>query len=802
MALRTSTIHALEWDRFLELISQFARTDPGREHFLQWNESQFATSVEQANLQQALTFEALTALPRHSLWDALSDLPDYRPTWERLGRAAVLSIEELWLALRWIRAARVWQEFPKQEIQKESQTQRLAQALAHVAQATSLGKLQQELSRIVTDTGDFSENASPRLIQLHQELRSLRSQLQTQLDAVLRDYDRRGVLQDQFADFRDGRYVVPVRMGSQGEVEGNFLETSASRQTIYVEPAEMAQGNQALSRKRLEIEEERHRILVAMSKILHAALGELQSVTEILVYWDVLHAKARVGTRVGGMPIEVVDRQEWKLTECAHPLLFWTMESGDITRNTIHLQADTRVLLFSGPNTGGKTVFLKTLGMAALCARSGIPFPGADHARVPFFDQIECDLGDPQSIEAHLSTFSGHLVQLREILSEARPGTLVLLDELNSSTDPEEGYALSHALLDALIERGAWVGATTHDPRLKALALEDKKITNASVQFDESSQKPTYRVLIGAPGRSRALETAERLGIPAPILKAARGYLSSSHRAFETQLAGLEKDAAQAARSRQEAQTLRTEAARLEREWRTRMDSSLQETLARTRSKMRKLFENAQEELRQLLVQAHNAKNASELESVRGAIQKTLSATLDASTETVRAESPELPQMEENRAPVPSAEQLVAGAQVRLPKWKSLGKVLDVQGDRVRVAMGGLQIQVKRQEIEFVAAPRKSKTHSNPVEVSEAHGAEIDLRGKRFEEAMMELRAYLDVAYRSGLYSQVRIIHGFGTGALREGTRALLAKLPYVKTAADSAPQQGGAGATQVEFDR
>ncbi len=371
------------------------------------------------------------------------------------------------------------------------------------------------------------------------------------------------------------------------------------------------------------------------------------------------------------------------------------------------------------------------------------------------------------------------------------------------------GAAIGRAFLETLMERNSITVATTHDPNIKALALVDKRIMNASMEFDETSRTPTYRIALGIPGRSRALETAERLGLPNEVLGRARQYLTQEHRQFEDLLARLESDARETTMARKEAVRLKEEAERMKKEWTERTQSSVNEMLEKTRQKLRRIIETAQDEARSSVRKIDEARKSKEMESARAHLVQIMSESGSRIENALEEEAPELAQHVhvQKTAPTPSDEHsdkrrlIQEGATVRLPKWKNTATVLSIQGEKVKVAMGALQLTVGWSDIEpatGAAKPKQRAVTTSEVPVPESR---IDIRGQRYDEAMAELERYLDQAFRSGGLKEVVIVHGLGSGALREGTRALLAKLPYVKDYRDGGAGQGGTGATLVEFD-
>lgn len=810
-------IESLEWGRMTELSRREARTERAKALMGELvDPARWAPDISTARLLQQETQEAAQLLDRDALWGPLTDLADPDPALDRLSRGAVLEVTEMALIRSWLYAIDSWVQTPREELRGELFKKAL-QGLSEPHLAI------QVLERILTPEGELSERASPRLAALHSEIRGLRREISSILDHLVKTLAARGVLQENFTDLRDGRFVLPIRISSQGEVDGIIYEASASRQTVFVEPREVAQLNNRLRQRQNDLIQETYTILAETSKKLLPFAEEIRLSTQVLARWDAIQARARFGRHYGGKPIQVTEERIFLLRQTAHPLLWWSLPPESIIRNEIDFGDPVRTLLLTGPNTGGKTVLLKTLGLAGICARTGFPFPGTDHPVVPFFDAFFADLGDPQSIERHLSSFSGHVLRFKEILENVSENSLVLIDELNSATDPEEGAALGKAFLETLMSRGAVTVTTTHDPHLKAASLSDSRILNASMQFDESSRAPTYRMLTGVPGRSRALETAERLGLPGDVLALARSYLSREHLEFESLLSRLDTDRRIAEKERREATAIREEAERLKREWTERTQSSVGEMLDRTRQKLRRILEQAQDEVQASVRKLDELRSRRELDSTRSRLNEAFGIASSRVESALQEEAPEIASTLELRrkeeAARPPEVKLEPGAIVRVPKWKNTGTILEVRGSKIRVALGTLQITLSPSDIEPLlpseAAAVKAAQDRNKVRATGQGGVRIgglgsvtpppsrlDLRGVRLDEAMSQLEHYLDQAFRSGALAEVTIVHGLGTGALREGTRRILQSLPYVRAYHDGGAGQGGTGATIVEFDR
>jgi DNA mismatch repair protein MutS2 len=814
-----NALQALEWGRFLELSVPEARTQPGKALLCSLEEPKaWAQNLASSRLLQTKTQEMIPLLDRDSLWGPLTDLIDPEETLERLGRGSVLEVADLGTLRGWLYAIDSWNQVPRDEIRGEL----FKKALLQLSDPTQPLRI---IEKILTPEGELSDRASPKLAALHAEIRALKREIGNVLDSLIKTFSQKGVLQENFTDVRDGRFVVPIKISSQNEVEGIIYEASASRQTVFVEPKEVAVLNNRLRQRQNDLIQEIFVIMEEASKRLYPFTSELRVAAEILSYWDSVQAKARFGRHYAGKPIDVTEDRVFVLHQTAHPLLWWSLPQDQIIRNEMEFGDPSRTLLITGPNTGGKTVLLKTLGLAGICARTGFLFPGTDHPSVPFFDHFFADLGDSQSIEKHLSSFAGHIVRFKEILEDVSENGLVLMDELNSATDPEEGAALGRAFLETVMARGALIVATTHDPHLKAMAVSDKRILNASMEFDETARTPTYKMVTGIPGRSRALETAERLGIPQNVLELARKYLSKEHQQFEQMLSGLENDAREAARARKEAIAIREEAEKLKKEWTERTETSVSEMLERTRQKLRRVLEQAQDEVRSSVKKLDELKNRRDVDHERGKMNEVFGVASSRLESALQEEAPEVAaalernQIARNKekaenpfGQAPAKPKLEVGTLVRIPKWKSTGKILEIKGNKVKVAMGTIQMSLALEDVDVLTASEAavviaSQPRSNPraksYEMSSvaAPPPQIDLRGMRLDDAMSELERYLDQAFRGG-GMEVTIVHGLGTGAIREGARKLIAKLPYIKTFRDSGLGQGGAGATLVEFDR
>jgi DNA mismatch repair protein MutS2 len=805
----------LDWATFLNYAAEGARTPYGKAKILALNSSEnFASTFERAQELQNETHEVHTIIDREALWGPLRDLQEVHDELESLSKGGVLESHALSRIRGWLYCFDSWSSFPKELAGKN-----FKQALTLLFDAHECIRV---LDRVITPTGDLSEKASPKLQTLLSQSRDLKREISSRMESLMRDYSAKGVLQENFSDVRDGRYVLPVRVSDQSKVDGRVTELSVSRQTVFIEPKEVEQLQSQLRRKEAETSEEIFVILTAISKQIQPFVGVIGASVDLVSYWDTVQARARLAKKYAGRPIQVSETRDWVLHDTVNPLLFWNVEESQIVRNTLELSSSQQMILLSGPNTGGKTVLLKTLGLSAVAARTGFFYPGSGKLLVPFFDQFFVDLGDPQSIEEHISSFSGHVLKMKRILDGLGPRSLILVDEMNSATDPEEGAALALAFVQAILSNeGAILIATTHDPRLKAMGVTDKRVLSASILFDEETLKPTYRIVFGAPGRSRALETAERLGLPKALLDQARSFLSQEHRVFETVLEQLQGQLGTVEKARREANQLKDEAEKLKNEWEEKVQKTVVESIEKARQKLKHVLELAQIEVRETLRKIQSTKTHKQLDDLRRELNESFEQGEKRIDLAVGEAAPELNEaldkVEVTHEPQAKFE---VGVWVRVPKWKNVGEIIEWDGKKARVALGVQQsstfgkafiVSVYQVEMEVLSererrtvlgvkasAPQSSKTTVSIQTSFSGHVAEqLDLRGQRLDDAIREFENYIDHAFRAGKL-EVTIVHGLGTGVIREAVRARLKKIGYVAQFQDA----GSPGATLVRFSQ
>ena len=636
-------------------------------------------------------------------------------------------------------------------------------------------------------TGDVLDRASARLGSLRGDLRAAQARLQQRLDGLVRSPELTRVLQDPIVTQRGGRYVGPVKAEHRGAVKGIVHDQSASGQTVFIEPLEILEANNALREAELAERVEVQRILEDLSRRVERAGEDLDAVTTALAAIDLVLAKAHLAESLESTRPDLNAEGLLDIIQARHPLL---VEQGSVVGIDVQLGGDFRVLVVTGPNTGGKTVTLKTIGLLTLMAAAGLQLPTAAHSRVPVVRRVFADIGDEQSIAQSLSTFSSHLRNVVATLADAERGDLALLDEVGAGTDPDEGAALAMAVLETLLERGVLVAATTHYPELKAFALSTPGVRNASMEFDPDTLRPTFRLHLGLPGASNAFAIAERLGLERSVLTRADAHLSELHRSLERTLREAERERTELATALETARVAEADAARAAGE--------AEGDAARIRDDAARALRRARAEADELLLQARRAlrqaEEARDRAAKRNLVEDARAALAEA--ETARAASaPTEPRM---TAAIPIA----VGAPVLIDGVSEPGTLLSVD-DRgmADVAAGALRLRVPAAQLrparESEAVPRSDR----PVIRGSAPSVplQLDLRGARAEEALAVLDRYLNDAAVAGV-ERIRIVHGKGTGALRAAVRAALAEHPLVREHEPAGPGEGGDGATIVRL--
>jgi len=675
----------------------------------------------------------------------------------------------------------------------DAETCPLLQALG--AGLTPLPELAAQIRRSIGPRDEILDTASFALGDLRQQLQHERGRIKRQLEKLLGDEALLGVFQEQLITDRNGRYVLPVRTDHSGRLRGFVHDVSASGQTLFIEPAAVLDGNNRLQTLQREIRTEEERILLQLTAAVREVRRPLADNQALLARLDLRQAVARLTRELDASIPELTDEPQLELLAARHPLLVLARAAdgaGAVTPVDLRLAADQQALIISGPNTGGKSVALKTIGLLVLMARAGLPIPAVAGSRLFPFAQVLVDIGDEQSLELSLSTFSGHLLRMREIVAGADARSLVLLDELGTGTDPSEGAALALALLDELRRRGARMVATTHLHVIKGYAHLEEGVGNAAVEFDIDTLQPTYRLHYGIPGASHAFTIARRLGLPGELLDRAEEYLGVGEREglavverLQALRSALEEELHAAGSMRQEAAKELDQRRRLRRELEERQSA----ILAETRQQGSRLLAEAEARIRELFRQAgQGERQPREQARITGA---------------VRALREELPQVAAE-LPGVAAETVEVGELLHVVALGVDAQVVAVEGASVRLDAGGKQLRQPLAALRQYQPRRFANRQAPPPRIRDRvtrseFRPRLVLVGKRADEAQGLLERFLDDAQLHA-QRQLEVVHGSGQGILRRLVRELLAGRPEVVAfhAADLAA--GGDNVTVVEL--
>jgi DNA mismatch repair protein MutS2 len=717
---------------------------------------------------------------------------EIRPYLERCLRGGTLTPDELLHIRDTIKTARQI----KQSI-LEGKTQ--VPHLKEVIEGITLPKgLEEEITRCISEEGQVADQASSELADLRRGVNRLQQRIRETLDGIIRNSSNQKILQDPIVTQRSDRYVVPVKQEYRQSFPGIVHDQSASGATLFIEP--MAVVNLGNELREVVIKEQREvqRILMMLSARVEGEAELIADAHEVLARVDFILAKARLSEGMNaGAPI-LSEKQEIKLVQARHPLL-----TGKVIPLSIELGTRFDTIVITGPNTGGKTVALKTTGLLTAMAQCGLHIPAESDSRIGVFTQIFADIGDEQSVEQSLSTFSGHMKNIVEIVQKVDRRSLILLDEVGAGTDPTEGAALAMAIIAELHERGAKIVATTHYGALKSFAYNTPRVENASVEFDSETLRPTYRLLIGIPGKSNAFYIAGRLGLTEPVLNRAKTYVTEREMQVADLIENLEDTQREIdwekRRAREERQAIEKESLGF-KEKSQQLEEEYQELMARAKDQATELVREARREAERLIDELKQAlkeerKDQQAIERARQGMRK-LSNKVGAQEGSTRGPG------EVN------ADEIKLGQMVYMIKLRQKGQVLKLPNEagEILVQAGVIKLNVPVSEIRIVKEEKpKQPTRSVGgqgrlgMNKAETVRSEIDLRGMMVDEASRELDKYLDDAVLTGV-GQVYVIHGKGTGALRSGIQDFLRGHHHVKSFRLGQHGEGDLGVTVAEL--
>lgn len=776
----------MDYHKILASLATHAATGLGEQAALNLRPS---SDLEDVKLRLQATDEAMT-VERLKGGPPLAGVKDIRGALKRARIQAMLSSTELWDISALLFAARRTKRHIAAVHEEEAipLLQDLAETISDQKQ------LEEDIRQCIDEQGEILDQASFELAAIRRELRIGETRIREKLEAMIRSSNAAKMLQEQLITIRNDRYVIPVKQEYRSHYGGIVHDQSGSGATLFIEPEAIVAMNNKLRETKLREEREIERILSRLTEQVGLIADVLEYDTGALEMLDFMFAKARLAREMKASLPRMNDRGFLKLRKARHPLI----PADQVVPIDVELGNSYTSILVTGPNTGGKTVTLKTIGLLNLMAMSGLFIPAEDGSQMCVFDAIYADIGDEQSIEQSLSTFSSHLTNIIRILEQMTPKSLVLLDEVGAGTDPAEGSALAIAILEHIHRLGCRMVATTHYSELKAYAYERKGVINASMEFDVQTLRPTYRLLVGVPGRSNAFAIAERLGLPKPIIDHARGEVTEEDMRVETMIASLEDNRLKAEAERETASKLRMELEAMRQKLNRELEKQeaerekrQEQAEAKARAIVDKTRREAQEiiaELRQLAMEGVQVK-----EHMLTEARKRLD---EAAPEAKLAAKPK-----RDAKPVRRIE---AGDDVRVYSLNQKGSVVELAGEEAVVQLGIMKMKVPLDDLELLSSAKfAAKPVQSGANVKRTRGesvrSELDLRGANLEEALMEVDRFLDEALLGNL-GQVYIIHGKGTGILRSGIQEFLRKHKHVKSFRLGSFGEGGTGVTVAEL--
>lgn len=780
-------LKTLEYDKILTMLKERASCCISRELVDTMEPSSDFDTVER---ELKLTAEAETLFYKTGR-SPVDDFPDMRHCLERMHAALFLSTGELLGIASCLKAARIAKDILAKEVGEESYLYNLAGLLITHRSA------EEEINRCIINEDEIFDGASPALARIRRAMRLANEKVREKLNSMIRSTAYQKYLQEPIITIRNGRFVIPVKQEYRQQVPGLIHDQSSSGATLFIEPSAVVELGNEYKKLLAEEADEIERILTELTAMLAPYADEIREDLNIMGQIDLVFAKAKLSRELNAVMPRLNRNNYVRIVRGRHPLI----PADRVVPIDIWIGRDYRSLIITGPNTGGKTVTLKIVGLFALMVQSGIFVPANEGSEFPVFEHIYADIGDEQSIEQSLSTFSSHMKNIVGILDKADENSLVLLDELGAGTDPIEGAALAMSILEELNDRHCICVSTTHYSEIKAFAMTHEGMENASMEFDIDRLCPTYRLYIGIPGKSNAFEISSRLGLPNSIIDKAKGFLKGEDVRFEDIISSAQSQHRIAEEERKMAEEARAELEKLradaERE-RRKLDEDRNRLQAKAKEDAKRIVADTKREMEKLIVEIRSIKDID-----RSAADRVIQAARDTlrATETAVNEK-EAIKKEDNTKPPKTVR---AGDTVNIVTLDQKATVLsapDSKGE-VMVQAGVMKLNVKLKDIRLIEEKKAAAPTSGKVGLGAGKqvGLELDVRGMLVDEANIIVDRYLDDAYNAGL-SEVNIIHGKGTGALRAGVQAFLKRHPLVKGYRMGSYGEGDAGVTVVTLKK
>lgn len=780
-------LKTLEYDKILAMLKERASCCISRELVDTMEPSGDFDTVER---ELKLTAEAETLFYKTGR-SPVDDFPDMRHCLERMHAALFLSTGELLGIASCLKAARIAKDILAKEVGEESYLYNLAGLLITHRSA------EEEINRCIINEDEIFDGASPALARIRRAMRLANEKVREKLNSMIRSTAYQKYLQEPIITIRNGRFVIPVKQEYRQQVPGLIHDQSSSGATLFIEPSAVVELGNEYKKLLAEEADEIERILTELTAMLAPYADEIREDLNIMGQIDLVFAKAKLSRELNAVMPRLNRNNYVRIVRGRHPLI----SSDRVVPIDIWIGSDYRSLIITGPNTGGKTVTLKIVGLFALMVQSGIFVPANEGSEFPVFEHIYADIGDEQSIEQSLSTFSSHMKNIVGILDKADENSLVLLDELGAGTDPIEGAALAMSILEELNDRHCICVSTTHYSEIKAFAMTHEGMENASMEFDIDRLCPTYRLYIGIPGKSNAFEISSRLGLPSSIIDKAKSFLKGEDVRFEDIISSAQSQRRIAEEERKMAEEARAELEKLradaERE-RKKLDEDRNRLQVKAKEDAKRIVADTKREMEKLIVEIRSIKDID-----RSAADRVIQAARDTlrATETAVNEK-EAIKKEDNTKPPKTVR---AGDTVNIVTLDQKATVLaapDSKGE-VMVQAGVMKLNVKLKDIRLIEEKKAAAPTSGKVGLGAGKqvGLELDVRGMLVDEANIMVDRYLDDAYNAGL-SEVNIIHGKGTGALRAGVQAFLKRHPLVKGYRMGSYGEGDAGVTVVTLKK
>lgn len=785
------TLRVLELDKVKTMLSNHVSSQLGRELVEDMVPS---TNPKEVKRWLGETSEARTIVRTEEF--PLKGLADVRPAVRRCALGAIVSGEELFALAQVLGTARRVHRFFDD---RRGLYPLLSEHAAHII---PLKQVEEQILSSIGEGGEVLDSASDKLRKLRHDIRGAQGDVKSKLEGMVRSSSFQKYLQETLVTVRNDRYVLPVKAEYRGQVPGIVHDQSASGATLFIEPMVVVEINNKLRQYLAQEQQEVERILRELGAYVGEHAKTIDDNLRVLAWLDFSLAKGRLSFELRSVEPEITTDYSLYLKQARHPLI----PSKEVQPIDVRLGQDFSALLITGPNTGGKTVTLKTVGLLTLMAQCGLHIPAADGSRAAVYESIYADIGDEQSIEQSLSTFSSHMTNICHIVERADHSSLVLLDELGAGTDPTEGAALAMAIIDTLFSRGTRIVATTHYSELKAYAHTKQGVQNASMEFDVETLRPTYKLTIGLPGKSNAFEISTRLGLDLQVIDRARDYLSGEVLKVEDLIRSLEQTRKEVEEARNEAFALKRNAevlAAQTEEKARRLREKEADILRKAAVDAKTLINRAKHEIDSLIDDLRQAQEAKSAQEMSQAAERVRQGWRDLSKGLAREEEAAMPTVE-----LPSdTAHIEVGDEVQIVHLNQRGKVLEITpSGAVTVQMGSLRMSTELKYLKKLEVKKKTEapkpTGFHMVDVSrKGVKMELDLRGNTIEEGVLKVDKYLDDALVASL-GQVYIIHGKGTGALREGVREFLKNHPHVKSYRYGQANEGGSGVTVVELKK